>query len=398
MLVPEIALAVPLIDRLRHDLGVDAGAAPQRAGRGRARRRVAAHPAGRSARSWSARGMAVLAPLADLGVVVVDEEHDAAYKSDRTPRYQARDVALELGRLAGAPVVLGSATPDIVSVGRARAGELDARPAAGARRGRRADGWRSWTCGRSWPRATAACCRRRSWTRSRALDRDGGRAGHPGHQPARQRVGRALPRLRLRPGLPGLPATARLPRRRRWRCAAITAARRRRSRGAARPAARARIRYLGGGTERVEQEVRVRFPELRVGRLDRDVVERRGAAARVVDASPTGRLDVLVGTSLVTKGLDIPEVTLVGVVSADIALNLPDERAAERTWQLLAQAVGRAGRGERARVGRIIQTYLPGPSGHRGRRGAATRGAFVEAELERRAGVTARRRSGGSSS
>ena len=127
-----------------------------------------------------------------------------------------------------------------------------------------------------------------------------------------------------------------------------------------------RIRYLGGGTQRVEREVRARFPELRVGRLDRDVVERRHAAERVVDAFTDGELDVLVGTSLVTKGLDIPEVTLVGVVSADIALNLPDERAAERTYQLLAQAVGRAGRGERP--GRaIIQTYQPGPPGDPGR-------------------------------
>jgi primosomal protein N' (replication factor Y) len=108
----------------------------------------------------------------------------------------------------------------------------------------------------------------------------------------------------------------------------------------------------------VEREVRERFPELRVGRLDRDVVERKGAAERVIDAFTDHRLDVLVGTSLVTKGLDIPAVTLVGIVSADIALNLPDERAAERTYQLLAQAVGRAGRGDRP--GRaIIQTYQP---------------------------------------
>jgi primosomal protein N' (replication factor Y) len=119
-----------------------------------------------------------------------------------------------------------------------------------------------------------------------------------------------------------------------------------------------RIRYLGGGTERVEREVKAAFPGLRVGRLDRDVVERRGAADRVVDAFAAGRTDVLVGTSLVAKGLDIPNVTLVGVVSSDVALNLPDERAAERTYQLLAQAVGRAGRGERP--GRaILQTYQP---------------------------------------
>jgi primosomal protein N' (replication factor Y) len=119
-----------------------------------------------------------------------------------------------------------------------------------------------------------------------------------------------------------------------------------------------RIRFLGGGTERLEAEVRNRFPGLRVGRLDRDIVERRGAAARVIDAFTEGRLDVLVGTSLVAKGLDIPEVTLVGVVSADVALTLPDERAAERTHQLLVQAIGRAGRGDRP--GRaVIQTYQP---------------------------------------
>ena len=126
----------------------------------------------------------------------------------------------------------------------------------------------------------------------------------------------------------------------------------------------------------------MRFPELRVGRLDRDVVERRGAAARVIDAFTAGELDALVGTSLVAKGLDIPEVTLVGVVSADIALNLPDERAAERTWQLLTQAVGRAGRGHRP--GRaIVQTYQPE---HPAIRAVATGDTetFVDAELERR--------------
>src|SRR5213078_4127983 len=93
-------------------------------------------------------------------------------------------------------------------------------------------------------------------------------------------------------------------------------------------------------------------------RLDRDVVERKGEATRVVDAFAAGEFDVLVGTALVTKGLDVPQVTLVGVVSADVALNLPDQRAAERTYQLLVQAVGRAGRGERPGLA-IIQSYQP---------------------------------------
>ena len=144
----------------------------------------------------------------------------------------------------------------------------------------------------------------------------------------------------------------------------------------------ARIKYLGGGTERVEREVRERFPGLRAGRLDRDVVERRGAAERVLDAFAAGQLDVLVGTSLVAKGLDVPNVTLVGVVSADVSLNLPDERAAERTYQLLAQAVGRAGRGER-RGTAIIQSYQPE---HPAIRAVADddAAAFYDAELELR--------------
>jgi primosomal protein N' (replication factor Y) len=119
-----------------------------------------------------------------------------------------------------------------------------------------------------------------------------------------------------------------------------------------------RIRYLGGGTERVEREVRESHPRLRVIRLDRDVADRRGAAERVIDAFTAGEVDVLVGTSLVTKGLDVATVTLVGIVSSDVALNLPDERAAERTYQLLRQAIGRAGRGDRPGHA-IVQTYQP---------------------------------------
>jgi primosomal protein N' (replication factor Y) len=129
----------------------------------------------------------------------------------------------------------------------------------------------------------------------------------------------------------------------------------------------------------LEREVRDTFPTLRVGRLDRDVVEHRGAAERVIDAFSQGRLDVLVGTSLVTKGLDVPAVTLVGIVSSDIALNLPDERAAERTYQLLVQAIGRAGRG--SRPGRaIVQTYQPDhPAIVAAARG--DRAGFYDAEL-----------------
>ena len=355
VLVPEIALAVPLLDRLAHDLGAPVAllhSALSEGERGDEWRRVRSG----EARVVVGTRLAVLAPLSDPGVIVVDEEHDAAYKSDRTPRLQARDVALELGRLAGAPVLLGSATPDVVSIGRAQLGELEhvrlpervvgQRPTvevvdlraelAAGNRGLLSEplvaalGELDLSHGQ---RAVLLINRRGS--ASVVVCRD---CGYVQVCPECQRplVFHAAA-LALRCHHCG--ASAPVAR----RCPACDSP---------------RIRYLGGGTERVEREMAVRFPDLRVGRLDRDVVERKGAAVRVIDAFAAGELDVLVGTALVAKGLDVPEVTLVGVVSADIALNLPDERSAERTYQLLVQAIGRAGRG--AQPGRaLIQTYLP---------------------------------------
>ncbi len=379
LLVPEIALAMPLVDRLRADLDARVALVHSAVG------------AGERVDEWRrirvgdvdivvGTRLAVLAPLADVGLVVVDEEHEATYKSDRTPRLQARDVALELARLAGAAVVLGSATPAVETVWRAGVGQyrriaLPTRPTgqppsievvdlraelAAGNRGlisaplAEALGALDPTTG---DRAILVINRR--GTASVVLCRD---CGHVQACPECERplvYHAAGGSLRCHHCGTAAPMADRCP-----ACASP------------------RIRYLGGGTERVEREVRARFPGLRVGRLDRDVVERKGAAERVVDAFSGGRLDVLVGTSLVTKGLDIPEVTLVGVVSADVALNLPDERAAERTYQLLAQAVGRAGRGDRP--GRaIIQSYQPDhPAIEAVRTGDAA--AFYDAELAAR--------------
>ena len=379
ILVPEIALATPLIDRLRHDLGEDVAILHSALGDGERSdewRRIASG----EARVVVGTRMAVLVPPDPLGVVVVDEEHDPAYKSDRTPRYQARDVALALGRLAGAAVILGSATPDVVSVGLARQGRLRHLRLHGRRSGspvavelvdmraELAEGNRGLI---SAPLAAALQALDRSagdraillinrrGAASVVLCRD---CGYVQVCPECQRplvFHAAVVALRCHHCGATAPVARRCP-----GCASV------------------RIRYLGGGTERVEQELGIRFPDLRVARLDRDVVERKGAADRIIDDFTEGRSDVLVGTSLVAKGLDVPEVTLVGVVSADIALNLPDERAAERTWQLLCQAVGRAGRGERP--GRaLVQTYQPE---HPALVAVASGdgASFVEAELERR--------------
>ena len=379
VLVPEISLALPLVDRLRADL--DARVALVHSGLGD----------GERADEWRriragevdivvGTRLAVLAPLPDVAVVIVDEEHEAAYKSDRTPRLQARDLAIELGRLAGAAVVLGSATPAVESLGHARSGRyrhvvLPGRPVgqlptievvdlraelAAGERGLLSRPLASALAGLDTSLGDQAILvLNRRGSASVVLCRD---CGHVQACPDCERplvYHQAGTTLRCHHCGRATPLATRCP-----NCASP------------------RIRYLGGGTERVEREVRERFPGLRVGRLDRDVVERRGAAARVVDAFSDGRLDVLVGTSLVAKGLDIPAVTVVGVVSSDIALNLPDERAAERTFQLLTQAVGRAGRGDRP--GRaFLQTYQPDhPAIVAVATGDAT--AFYDAELAMR--------------
>jgi primosomal protein N' (replication factor Y) len=355
VLVPEIALATPLVDRLRADLDVDIALVHSGLGDGERAdewRRIRAG----SARIVVGTRLAVLAPLADVGLVIVDEEHEAAYKSDRTPRIQARDAAIELARIAGAAVILGSATPAVDTVGRARSGayrrlvlptrltgappaievvDLRAELAAGNRSllsGRLADAIAGLDTAAG---EQAILVLNRRGSASVVLCRD---CGHVQTCPDCDRplvYHQAGITLRCHHCGRATPLATRCP-----NCGSP------------------RIRYLGGGTERVEREVGAAFPALRIGRLDRDVVERRGAADRVIDAFAGGALDVLVGTSLVAKGLDIPNVTLVGVVSSDVALNLPDERAAERTYQLLTQAVGRAGRGDRP--GRaILQTYQP---------------------------------------
>ncbi|MGZ6340573.1 MAG: replication restart helicase PriA [Candidatus Limnocylindrales bacterium] len=375
VLVPEIALAMPLVDRLRAEL--EAELAILHSGLG----------AGERADEWRrikagavdvvvGTRIALTAPLADVGLIVVDEEHDAAYKSDRTPRIQARDAALALGRLAGAAVVLGSATPSVESVGHAREGRyrlavLPERPSGAPPRVEVVDLRAELAAGNrgllSGPLRTALeslpegeraiLVMNRRGTASVVVCRD---CGHVQRCPECERslvYHQAGVTLRCHHCGTATPLAT--------RC----------------PACRSpRIRYLGGGTQRVEEEVRAAFPHLRVGRLDRDVAERKGAVEQVLDAFAEGRLDVLVGTSLVAKGLDIPEVTLVGVVSADVALNLPDERAAERTYQLLTQAVGRAGRGERPGLA-IIQTYQPD---HPAIKAVASgdAAAFYDAELE----------------
>ncbi|MBI2762845.1 MAG: primosomal protein N' [Chloroflexi bacterium] len=355
ILVPEIALAVPLVDRLRADVGAEIGMIHSGLSDGERLDEWRRIRAGAVDVVVGTR-LAVVAPIGDLKLIVVDEEHDPAYKSDRTPRLQARDTAIRLARLAGAAIVLGSATPAVESEGRARDGtyrrfrltdrlsggpptieivDLRAEMAAGQR------GMLSRTLVEAIrgldrdARDQAILVINRRGSASVVMCRDCGAAQRCAECTRPLVYHQAGVTLRCHHCGRATPLATRCP-----SCGS------------------ARIRYLGGGTERLEREVRAMFPDLRVARLDRDVVERKGAATKILDDLADGRIDVLVGTSLVTKGIDVPTITLVGIVSADVALNLPDERAAERTYQLLSQAVGRAGRG--VRPGRaILQTYQP---------------------------------------
>jgi primosomal protein N' (replication factor Y) len=118
------------------------------------------------------------------------------------------------------------------------------------------------------------------------------------------------------------------------------------------------IQYAGVGTQRLEAEIKSRFPQARVLRMDADTMQSHGAHDRALSAFRDGKIDILLGTQMIAKGLDFPQVTLVGVINADIALHLPDFRAAERTFQLVTQVAGRTGRGERG--GRVlVQTFSP---------------------------------------
>jgi primosomal protein N' (replication factor Y) len=298
---------------------------------------------------------AVLAPLTGLELIVVDEEHDAAYKQEDGVRYHGRDVAIMRAREAGCPIVLGSATPSIESWRNAIEGRyrhlvlpnrVTARPLPTVEvvdlRGRDvvARGGLSehleqqmqlnWQAGGQ----TLLFLNRRGFASSLMCYECGEVCSCPNCS-----VSMTLHRESARLQCHHCDAARKIPK--------------------ACPECNADALIAQGiGTQRLEATVAKLLPEATVARLDRDRASRKGETQRVLAAWRAGTIDVLIGTQMITKGHDAPGVTLVGVVQADLALGVPDFRAAERTFQLLAQVAGRAGRGEdRGRV--IVQTYQP---------------------------------------
>jgi primosomal protein N' (replication factor Y) (superfamily II helicase) len=358
ILVPEIALTPAVAGTFRHQFGD----------------RVAIQHSGLSAGErhdqWQRirRGevdvvvgtrSAVFAPLERVGVIIVDEEHDASYKQDESPRYNGRDVAIVRAQRAGALVVLGSATPSMESYHRAMTGKYDRivlerrvldRPLAAVtvvdmREEYAADGPDVILS-----RALRDAIRSRLDRREQVLVLLN-RRGFATAVFCRQCAGTIdCPNCSVSLVVRGEGAS---PRARCHYCNYTT-----RVPKACPLCGGAYLEQTGFGTERVEAEVRAACPGARVGRLDRDAIRRRGTLAALLSRFSTGDIDVLVGTQMIAKGHDFPRVTLVGVVSADVGLGVADFRASERTFQLLAQVAGRAGRGEQAGEA-IVQTLYP---------------------------------------
>ncbi len=302
---------------------------------------------------------AVFAPLTRIGVIVVDEEHDTSYKQEEAPRYHGRDVAVVRGREEKALVVLGSATPSMESYQHSLSGKY-VRAALGKRVLDR-------------PLASVRLVNMREEYADQGPDAVISRALAAGIDDRLQRHEQVLVLLNRRGYATAVFCrqcgdTFECPNctisltvhtaRQGWkaRCHycnySMTVPK------ACRKCAAPYLEQSGFGTEKVEEHLREQFPGARIGRVDRDSVRRKGALTSLLTRFAVGELDVLVGTQMIAKGHDFPRVTLVGVISADVGLGVADFRAGERTFQLLTQVAGRAGRGER--VGEaIVQTLYP---------------------------------------
>jgi primosomal protein N' (replication factor Y) (superfamily II helicase) len=302
---------------------------------------------------------AVFAPLEEVGLIIVDEEHDASYKQEEAPRYNGRDVAIVRAQRARALVVLGSATPSMESYHNAMSGKYERvvlerrvldRPLAGVAVVDMREEYAAEGPDVVLSRALRAAIAQRLERREQALVLLN-RRGFATAVFCRQCAGTLdCPNCSVSLVVHGegharrarchyCNYTARVP----TKCPLC---------------AGPYLEQTGIGTERVEAEVRAASPGARVARLDRDAIRRRGALADLLGRFGSGEIDVLVGTQMIAKGHDFPRVTLVGVVSADVGLGMADFRASERTFQLLTQVAGRAGRGEQPGEA-IVQTLYP---------------------------------------
>ena len=300
---------------------------------------------------------AVFAPISDLGLIVIDEEHEASYKNGETPRYHTRDVAVVRARLEGARLLLGSATPSLETLARTedelgllrlpeRIGSRPMPPVEmiDLRAAPKVDGTGPVPWSVALDSAITATLARREQALL-LLNRRGFAAFL--QCPDCGEVWQC-PRCSISLTVHQTPAALRchycgheepLP----FTC-----------RMCANPVQQMR----GVGTQQLERMLVERYPDARIARMDLDTTSTKWSHQRILSAVEKGEIDLLIGTQMIAKGLDFPNVTLVGVVDADTGLYLPDFRSAERTFQLLAQVAGRAGRGPKG--GRVlVQTRHP---------------------------------------
>jgi primosomal protein N' (replication factor Y) len=300
-----------------------------------------------------------------LGLIVVDEEHDPSYKQEEGLRYHARDVAVVRGKLAGCTVLLGSATPSVESFENSRRGRYQLLRLTKRVEERSlprievVDLKQEWGGERRQARGQSEAFRLFSSSLVEALQ-DNQARGQQSLIFLNRRGFANFLQCRLCGFVLRCPhCTVTLTFHLKLRRAICHHC------GFRKPAAdlcfgcgQRSLSPVGFGTEQIEQELCRLMPEARVGRMDRDTTRQRGSQDRLIRQWERGEIDVLVGTQMITKGHDVAGVTLVGVLLADLSLNLPDFRAAERTFQLLTQVAGRAGRGnEPGRV--VVQTYAP---------------------------------------
>lgn len=358
VLVPEISLTPQTVERFRSRFGERVALMHSRLLASQRARHWQLIKDGRAQIVIGARS-AVFAPVRNLGLIVVDEEHETTYKQqDTSPRYHARDVAILRAKLAGATVILGSATPSLESFYHAAKDKstLLSLPERVTKR--------------DLPQVDIIDMRREITMRRRRVNIIS-RALEVKLHEVIQKGEQAILFLNRR-GFSTYINCA--------KCGYVAKCKRCNvsltyhyatktlichycSYSIAPPqicpqCSSTYLRYFGLGTEKVESELHRLFPGARIARMDTDVTVRRTAHIEILSDFKQGRIDVLIGTQMVAKGLDFPRVSLVGVVSADTALNLPDFRSGERTFNLLTQVGGRAGRGEaEGRV--IVQTYVP---------------------------------------
>lgn len=369
VLVPEIALTPQTVDRFRSAFGDQVAVLHSALSDGE---RLDAFRAIRSGDRRIVVGArsAIFAPLSNLGAVIVDEEHEASYKQGETPRYHARDVAIVRAKTEGGIVILGSATPSLESWANAqretyRLLTLPERVGGGAMPKVQVVDMRL-TNPRTGGEVRPSTLEPRAYTRvfSEPLDRA-----------LRDTIGRREQAILLlnRRGFAAFVQcsacgdVAACP-----NCSISLTVHRTPERltchycGHAEPIRTAcakcsgpTVRERGLGTQQVERLLLDHLPSVRVARMDVDTTSARWAHADILDRVARREVDILLGTQMIAKGLDFPNVTLVGVIDADVGLNLPDFRSSERAFQLMAQVAGRAGRGPKGGLV-FIQTRLPG--------------------------------------